>query len=129
MRKYLSSAFSDRSLREQEFLVTEIVDLFIDRIGKKGQDGIDFVVWFNLATFDIIGNLAFGQSFGGVESGTEHFWVSIVVKSLRMGALADCFKRFPWLAVIFQKMFPGLLKKLLEDTRKHELYTMDLVKK
>lgn len=43
-----------------------------------------------------------------------------MVNSLALGALVDCFKRFPWLAKIFRSMFPGLLKKLVEDTRKHE---------
>jgi cytochrome P450 len=127
MRKYLSNAFSDRSLKEQEYLVSEVVDLFIEKIGEKGDDGVDLVLWLNLTTFDIIGNLAFGQSFEGVASGTEHFWVSIVVKSLGMGALADCFKRFPYLAAIFIKLFPSLLNKLIADTRRHEAYTMELI--
>ncbi|KAF5027084.1 hypothetical protein F66182_796 [Fusarium sp. NRRL 66182] len=130
MRRYLRDAFSDRSLREQESFVNESIDEFVRKIGEAGSSsGTDIVMWFNLLTFDIIGNLAFGQSFGGVSSGTEHFWVSIVVKSLRMGALADCFKRFPWLGAVFQAMFPKLLNKLIEDTRKHEAYTMSLVKK
>lgn len=55
--------------------------------------------------------------------------MSIVVKSLRLGALADCFKRFPLIGEIFKKIFPGLLKKLIEDTRRHEANTMDLVQK
>jgi cytochrome P450 len=71
MRKYLSHAFSDRSLKEQEILVSEIVDLFIEQVGKKGSgpEGTEMVMWFNLTTFDIIGNLAFGESFDGVKSG------------------------------------------------------------
>lgn len=71
MRKYLSNAFSDRSLKEQESLVAEVVDLFIGQIGvhASGKDGADMVMWFNLTTFDIIGSLAFGESFGGLNSG------------------------------------------------------------
>ncbi|CAI0645612.1 unnamed protein product [Colletotrichum noveboracense] len=71
MRRYLRDAFSDRSLREQEYLISQVIDHFIDRIGEEGgkPDGIDIVMWFNLTTFDIIGSLAFGQSFGGVSSG------------------------------------------------------------
>lgn len=69
MRKYLSQAFSDRSLKEQEYLVAEVVDHFIEQIGKHGSEGLDLVMWFNLATFDIIGSLAFGETFGGVASG------------------------------------------------------------
>jgi len=78
MRKYLSHAFSDRSLKEQEVLVAEVVDEFIVQIGKQGttHEGIDIVKWFNLTTFDIIGSLAFGESFEGVKSG----WYSPALK-------------------------------------------------
>lgn len=71
MRRYLRDAFSDRSLREQEHLISQTIDDFVDCIGVKGSasTGIDIVMWFNLATFDIIGSLAFGQSFGGIASG------------------------------------------------------------
>lgn len=71
MRKYLSRAFSDKSLQDQEYLVQEMVDLFIERIGTHGakEGGINMVMWFNLLTFDIVGSLAFGETFGGLESG------------------------------------------------------------
>jgi cytochrome P450 len=71
MRRYLSNAFSDRSLKEQEHLIASNVDAFITRIGELGSkpEGIDLTRWFNLLTFDIIGDLAFGQTFGGIESG------------------------------------------------------------
>ncbi|RII22602.1 benzoate 4-monooxygenase cytochrome P450 [Alternaria sp. MG1] len=131
MRSYLRDVFSDQYLREQESLISDNIDHFITRIGEKGSsiDGVDIVMWFNLATFDIIGSLAFGESFGGISSGSEHFWVSIIVKSLRLGALADTFKRFPWLGYFAQKAFSGLLKQLIKDTRKHEQYAMDLIRR
>lgn len=71
MKSYLRDAFSDQYLREQEQLISDNIDQFITRIGEKGfsHDGIDIVMWFNLATFDIIGSLAFGESFGGISSG------------------------------------------------------------
>lgn len=71
MRKYLSHAFSDRSLKDQEHLVSEIVDEFISQLGvnASGKDGANMVLWFNLTTFDVIGSLAFGELFGGLKSG------------------------------------------------------------
>ena len=58
-------------MHEQEFLVAKVIDAFIARIKDLGQEpqGIDLSIWFNLLTFDIIGELAFGQSFEGVSSG------------------------------------------------------------
>ena len=69
MRKFLSHAFSDRSLSEQEFLIASVIDGFIGQIGKTGPNGLDISAAFGRLTFDIIGNLAFGTEFGGVESG------------------------------------------------------------
>ncbi len=71
MRKYLAHAFSDRSLKEQESLVAEVVDLFVIQLREhaSSKEGADMVMWFNLTTFDIIGSLAFGESFGGLQSG------------------------------------------------------------
>ncbi|KAL5041782.1 hypothetical protein BDW71DRAFT_217423 [Aspergillus fruticulosus] len=131
MRKYLASAFSDRSLKSQEPLIVEAVDRLIEKLGQAGQcpEGTDLVMWYNLTTFDIIGSLAFGQDFGGVESGTQHFWVSIVTKSLRLGALADCLRRFPAAGAVFQWLFSGSINKLMEENRRHQTYTMDLVKR
>lgn len=117
MRRYLSSAFSDRTLKSQEPLVADCTDTFIEKLGEAGKadSGTDMTMWFNLITFDIIGSLAFGQDFGGVKTGKQHFWVVIVTKSLRLGALADCFRRFPALAAVFQKVFSRMIDKLLQE--------------
>lgn len=88
MRAQLGNAFSDRSLRDQECLINEPNDLFIDQIGKLGNcpQGIDIVMWFNLLTFDVIGSLAFGESFGGLESAKFHEWIQLAVGSMKQGA-------------------------------------------
>ena len=71
MRKDLSHGFSEAALSEQEDLIHHFVDLLIRQIGQHGvSEPIDMVKWYNLTTFDIIGELAFGEPFGGLESGT-----------------------------------------------------------
>ena len=85
--------------------------------------------WFNLLTFDIIGELAFGQSFGGVESGKMHFWVAVVLTSLQQSSLADTMMRFPLIAKLFIKLKPAWLSQLTADARKHEAYTLECVRK
>lgn len=71
MRYYLSYAFSDRSLAEQEDLINETINKFVSILGSRGSrsTGYDISKGYEMATFDIIGALAFGESFGGVESG------------------------------------------------------------
>ena len=147
MRKYLSHAFSDRSLKEQEDLVSEVVDEFISRVGTNasGEEGANMVLWFNLTTFDVIGSLAFGQSFGGLKSGEQawdpileafvkrsstgklHFWIQLVTTALRQGALADTMSRFPLFAKALTILMPSLIEKLTKDTKTHEAHTIDLI--
>jgi cytochrome P450 len=42
---------------------------------KEGRD-IDMVLTFNLATFDIVSDLSFGESFGGLKTRTAHPWIT-----------------------------------------------------
>ncbi|KAI4602264.1 hypothetical protein KJ359_009503 [Pestalotiopsis sp. 9143b] len=80
-RKALSHAFSAKALRGQETIVHEYVDLFIQqlsRLGNAGQKAIDASEAYNWVTFDIIGDLAFGESFNAVADGKENFWISII---------------------------------------------------
>ena len=70
MRKDLSHGFSATALFEQEDLIQHFVDLLIRQIGEHGTKApIDMVKWYNLTTFDIIGELSFGEPFGGLEAG------------------------------------------------------------
>lgn len=129
MRKSLSHAFSQRSLIEQESLIATVVDRFINQIGRIGGGGLNMVEWYTMMTFDIIGDLAFGETFGGIESGDKHPWISRIEGAMMQGALADCFKRFPLLAKIAINVMPGTIQKLIEDTKKNERHSIDLVQK
>jgi hypothetical protein len=65
-RKALSHGFSDRSLRAQEPIVKFYVDLLVQKLRELAviDQSVDMVKWYNLTTFDIIGDLAFGESSG-----------------------------------------------------------------
>lgn len=52
-----------------------------------------------------------------------------MVSSLRKGALADTFKRFKWLSAVLQIVFASYVKRILQDTRKHEAYSRELVQR
>lgn len=82
-KKYVSAAFSDKALKSQEGLINEVVDNLIKKLGVcgSGEQGIDLVLWFNLATFDIIGSLSFGQSFGGMESGKSFYSERLMIST------------------------------------------------
>ena len=69
MRRNLSHGFSATALGSQEALVQRFIDQFLNSIKNNQQQAIDMVKWLNLTTFDIIGELAFGESFGNLDSG------------------------------------------------------------
>jgi len=70
-RRALSHAFSQQALAEQEDILLVYVNLFIRRLGEMCDKGQSFnlVNWYNFTTFDIIGDLAFGEPFGCLEKG------------------------------------------------------------
>lgn len=73
MKRNLSSAFSTKALKEQEGIVAAHIDHFIERLGTIGghkTGGLDMSKWYEMVAFDILGDMAFGQSFGSVDSGS-----------------------------------------------------------
>lgn len=95
IRRQLSHGFSDKSLRAQEAIIEGYVDMFINGLrsrcvpegaGRSGRTAFDMRNWFNFATFDIIGDLAFGEPFGCLEKGEIDERVSFIELGLSTGA-------------------------------------------
>ena len=74
MRKLLSHAFSDKAMKEQEPIVQEYVNLLMDKLHERGEQKIDICSWFNFTTFDLMGDLAFSESFHCLRSGEYNSW-------------------------------------------------------
>lgn len=74
MRKMISAAFSTKSLLEQENIVAKEIDEFVERLGKDGANpnGINMTKWYEMVTFDTLGEMAFGESFHSVKQGVSH---------------------------------------------------------
>ncbi|KAK1597519.1 cytochrome P450 [Colletotrichum navitas] len=124
LRKQLGPGFSDRNLREQEPVIMKYVDLFIQKMreaakgcqgpghgdgdeavaGKNGirpepkqEQPVDLTLWYNYITFDIIGDLAFSESFGCLESERLHPWVKTLFLMVRTGVALQTANHFPML--------------------------------
>ncbi|KAH8782261.1 hypothetical protein F5882DRAFT_428910 [Hyaloscypha sp. PMI_1271] len=67
-------AFSPRVLSAQESLTHSYGNLLITRRAK-----IDIAAWLNFTTFDLFGDLTFGEPFHALESGTYHPWMAAIL--------------------------------------------------
>ena len=79
-RRLYNPGFSSRSLREQEPLIQGYVNMFIRGLTQAcehGETPVDMVQWFNWVTFDIIGDLAFGEPFGCLENGATDWLLKL----------------------------------------------------
>ncbi|KAK9773833.1 putative Cytochrome P450 ClCP1 [Seiridium cardinale] len=91
VRKLLAPSFSDKAMREVEPTVGRYVDSLLRQVTRVCDDGkaaVNMRDWYNFTTFDVIGNLAFGEDFGCLEGGDYHPWVASIVLSIRENALA-----------------------------------------
>jgi cytochrome P450 len=112
-RKLLSSAFSARSLKEQEPLVIKYVDLLIEQIraqianSKKKQNAkLDIKSWLNFTTFDITGDLMFGESFNCLSQSELHPWIELIFNSIKAISFMGAVNQFPLLNALLTRMIP-----------------------
>lgn len=80
-RRVVAPGFSSQSLVDQESLIRTYVDLLVTNLKQRSQGGtvpLNVVEWYNWTTFDIIGDLLFGESFGCLANGKYHPWVAMV---------------------------------------------------
>lgn len=100
MRKILNHAFSDRALREQEYILQNYTNLLITRLldritmANEGFAQVEIGDWYNFTTFDIIGDLCFGESFHSLENSEHHPWVNSIFMGLKAGTILTIFDYF-----------------------------------
>jgi hypothetical protein len=71
MKKSLTVAFSTKALTEQEHTIQASINGMLEKIEKLGQldSGLDMVHWYEMIAFDILGEMAFGETFHCIENG------------------------------------------------------------
>lgn len=78
MRRILAPGFSDRALREQEYIVQKYITLLAKRFQEavmdsgNGSADIELYQWCQFTAFDIIGDLFFGESFHSLKNSEHH---------------------------------------------------------
>ena len=128
-RRLLAHAFSESALREQEYLPLAYIDLLTRRlrgiVTSSGNSGavVDIVKWLNFTTFDIVGDLALGESFHCLEESEYHGWVAILFSQFKAAGLFMSL-RFFGLDKPLRLVLP---KSLLKKRAEHAQYSKDRI--
>ncbi|KAL7929735.1 cytochrome P450 [Trichoderma chlorosporum] len=94
-RRSFAYGFSQQSMLDQEPIIRGYVDQLMESLEKHGANGtkqIDLVRWLNYTTFDIIGDLAFGEPFGSLQSSADHPWVKLIFSVVKQMSYLTAFK-------------------------------------
>ena len=128
MRRLLSHAFSESALQEQEPLITSYFDLLIRKLHQQtegpNKGKVDIVKWYNFTTFDLVGDLCFGESFQALKNEDYHTWIVNIFRGIKFASALMMLKVYPIIQssiFLLLSLFPSLAKARIthyEFTRK-----------
>lgn len=121
LRRLLSHGFSEKSMREQEPLIQVYIDLLIKRLHENcgaGSKALDMAAWYNWTTFDIIGDLAFGEPFGCLRESQYHPYVHLILESARAVIVFQVVGFYPVLKALFWSLIPkSAMSRFVRQTK------------
>jgi cytochrome P450 len=133
MRRLLSSAFSARAMAEQQPLIDKYINLFITRLREHGQGGkapLNMTKWFEWTTFDIIGDLSFGEPFGCLQNATSHPWVESFFDSLGVVPIVQTLCSLPLYSLLMPLYVMLFMpKNIAAERRTSQQFTEEMLKK
>ncbi|KAI9787993.1 MAG: hypothetical protein M1816_007297 [Peltula sp. TS41687] len=129
MKRNLTSAFSTRALTEQEDIINGCVDGFVEKLGSMEgakTKGLNMTKWYEMISFDILGEMAFGESFHAVEDEEPHFWSRLIVSHLFFITVLDNLARYPFCVTLGKWILPQVTTAVRD---RHSGYTRKKVQK
>ena len=123
-RRLFANAFSDRALKTQEPLFLTYVDALCDKIRRQiaqdPQHKFNMVSMYNFTTFDVMGDLTFGEPLDMLENSSYHPWVASIFANFRFGTYLHSLQCYPALANLLLAMVPP---KLQEKRKMHSEFS------
>lgn len=131
MRRLLANGFTGAAMLEQEPMIKKNVQMPIQRLREVTENGnvdINMFEWFSYCTFDVIGDLSFGESFGCLGDSMMRTWLDMVFANVKLLHNLILCKRipffFPFLPIFetwglwkdfgaFEKIIEALIEKRL----------------
>ncbi|KAF2735054.1 cytochrome P450 [Polyplosphaeria fusca] len=130
MRRIFNPAFSERALKQQEPLfmnyVNQLVQILQEGIKEDPNRKFNLVKLYNFTTFDVMGDLTFGESLHMLDSGKYDPWVTNIFGSLRIGTKIGAMMHYPILWRLFKMLIP---EKMMKKRYAHFQHSVERVTK
>ena len=130
MRKVLDHCFSADALRNHESTIQHYTSLMLQRLREKmGNDRntiVNIVDWYMFLTFDIVGDLGFGESFSCLETSSYHPWLQTLFNYFKMAAFIGSLRIYFTMSIdsIVLRCLPNQMKRVSEN---HYQWAVDKV--
>jgi len=82
-RRIWSSAFGERALRGYEERIRTFQEKLVSQLTASGGRPTNLTHWFNLYSFDVMGDLAFAKSFNMLETTRNHWAVQLLEDGIK----------------------------------------------
>ncbi|KAK1954598.1 cytochrome P450 [Colletotrichum sublineola] len=125
-RKAWDKGFSSKALRDYEFRVADYTNQLLSQIDAHKGQPFNVTDWFNFYSFDVMGDLAFGKSFGMLKEGIKHYFMTSLHQDMQTIGM---FSHLMWLFPIFKntpilnannKRFWEFVKSQVDDRIKNK---------
>jgi cytochrome P450 len=119
-RKAMEPAFTEKSVRMQEPIIQQNVGLFISQLSKLASADpagavVDIVQWFAYIAFDLVGDLAFGETFGSLQASELHPWIGLIFSSIKAATYSVSLSYYPGLSWLFGLAVPKSVMKQMQE--------------
>lgn len=102
----------------------KLISCLREHIEGPTQGKVDVVNWYNWMSFDIIGDLSFGESFNCLEDQRYHPWVEMIFGNLKGIVFMSACNRFPIFRHLLPVLIPTRIKAMIAD---HFAYTTEKI--
>jgi len=133
LRRLFAHEFSEKALKAQEPRIQSHIDMLVRRLRElsiRGENVQDIMHWYNCTTFDIISDLALGESFRCLDQNRPHPWVKIISSQFKAAAFISSLRFFAPLR--FYSLLESLLmmclpRNAVQQKKDHARMTRDKV--
>lgn len=117
LRRILAHGFSNQAMVAQQPLIQSYVSLLMKRLRAAAETGKaqEMTAWYNWTTFDVIGDLSFGEPFGCLEKAQHHPWINVIFQQVQAVAFRWTMRKLPGYQLVDAFLASKEQKKQFEE--------------